>query len=155
LTKPKLVGKCCNMIFNFCKYNDYFLQKKRSNIPLSYLFFTFVQNFKSKKENLSWHGYLNVFKHILKELHEFLSMMGAIIMFGKRSFISNFVGYGLVTVTWGRVHIWGGVRENKMSKDECELFTTKLRWIISPTWISRGQNPLSYYTLWWFSMPTD
>jgi hypothetical protein len=24
------------------------------------------------------------------------------------------------------VHIWGGGRENKMSKDECEFFTTKL-----------------------------
>jgi hypothetical protein len=35
--------------------------------------------------------------HILKELHDFLCMMGAITIFGKNSFIFNFEGYELVT----------------------------------------------------------
>ncbi len=37
----------------FCKYNNFFLPKtKWSNILFSYLFFTFVQNFKPKKKKL-------------------------------------------------------------------------------------------------------
>jgi hypothetical protein len=42
---------------------------------------------------------MNVFNHshILKELNEFLCMMGAITIFGKSSFIFNFGGYELVT----------------------------------------------------------
>ncbi len=35
--------------------------------------------------------------HIMKELHDFLCMMGAITIFGKNSFIFNFEGYELVT----------------------------------------------------------
>jgi hypothetical protein len=32
------------------------------------------------------------------------------------------------------MHIWGGDRENTMLKDdECEFLTTKLGWIISPS----------------------
>ncbi len=65
------------------------------------------------------------------------------------------------------VHIWGGGRENKMLKDECEyfwkwctfeevaektkcwkmnvnIFTTKFGCIISPSFWG-GKNPLSYY----------
>jgi hypothetical protein len=39
--------KCQNMISNFWKSNDFFLKKQKwSDIPFSYLFFTFVQNFK-------------------------------------------------------------------------------------------------------------
>jgi hypothetical protein len=37
----------------------------------------------------------------LKELHEFLYMMGAIIIFREKSFIFSFVGYGLVTEPLG------------------------------------------------------
>jgi hypothetical protein len=66
--------------------------------------------------------------HILKELHEyFLHMMGAIIISEKSSFMFYFVCYGLMTKSLGGwVHILGGGRENKMSKDECEFFTSKL-----------------------------
>jgi hypothetical protein len=39
--------------------------------------------------------------HILKELHEFLCMMGAITIIGKNSFIFSFVDYGLVTKSLG------------------------------------------------------
>jgi hypothetical protein len=73
-------------------------KKKWSNIPFSYLFFTFVQNFKQINmvmtcvfECFESHG------HILKQLHEFLCMMSAITIFGKNSFKFNFVNYGLVT----------------------------------------------------------
>ncbi len=36
--------------------------------------------------------------HISKELHKFLCMMGAIIIFGEKSFIFSFVG--LATWSW-------------------------------------------------------
>jgi len=47
----------------------------------------------------------------------------------------NVVDYGLVTKSLGDGrHIWGGGKENKLSKDECEFLTTKLLgWIISPS----------------------
>ncbi len=38
---------------------------------------------------------------ILKELHNFLCMTGAITIFGKNSFRFNFVDYGLVTISLG------------------------------------------------------
>ncbi len=47
--------------------------------------------------------------------------------------------FSFVVMDWwqsqlGWVHIWGAGKENKMSKDECEFFTAKLRWIIWPSW---------------------
>jgi len=82
-----------------------------------------VQNFKRKKYECFQSHY-----HILKELHEFLCMMGAITIFGKNSFIFNFGGYELMTKSFrDRVHIRGGGRENKMSKYECEFFLAELR----------------------------
>ncbi len=39
--------------------------------------------------------------HILKKLHEFLHMMGAITIFGKNNCIFNIVNYGLVTKSLG------------------------------------------------------
>jgi hypothetical protein len=59
----------------------------------------------------------------------FLCMIGAIKFFGKNNFIFTFVGL----VTWGWLHIWGGIRKNKMSKDEHEFFSKKLGWIMSPS----------------------
>jgi hypothetical protein len=86
-----------------------------------------MQNFKLKKKVSSWHVYLNVFNHILKELHKFLNMMGAIIIFGKNIFIFSFVIIDWQQSQLGRVHIWEGGRENKMSKDECESFYNQTR----------------------------
>jgi hypothetical protein len=48
--KPKSIGKCRNMIFNFFKSNDFFLKKMCSNVLFSYTFFTFVKNFRAKKK---------------------------------------------------------------------------------------------------------
>jgi hypothetical protein len=65
--------------------------------------------------------------HILKELHEFLHMMGAIIIFEEYIFIFNFV---IIYWWWsqlGWVHIWEGGRKNKMSKNECEYFYNQIR----------------------------
>jgi hypothetical protein len=39
--------------------------------------------------------------HILKELHTFLCMMGAITIFGESIFIFSFCSYGLVTKSVG------------------------------------------------------
>ncbi len=69
------------------------------DIPFSYIFFTFVKNFKPKKRFIM----TCVFEcfqshcHILKKLHKVLCMMGALTIFGEISFIFNFVTYGLVT----------------------------------------------------------
>ncbi len=80
-----------------------------TNIPFSYLFFTFVQNFKpkkkkKKKKNLVMTRVFKCFQshcHISKELHEFLCMIGAMAIFGENSFIFSFVGL----VTRGKVLI--------------------------------------------------
>ncbi len=75
--------------------------------------------------------YLNVFNHIvtfLKELHEFLYMVGAIIIFGENSFIFTFVGYGLVTKSLAA----GCTFEKVAEKTKCQkmmnvnIFTIKL-----------------------------
>jgi hypothetical protein len=90
--------------------------------------------------------------HILKELYEFLWMMSAIIIFEESSFIFSFVSHVWIgdKVTWGWVHIWGGGRENKMSKDKCESLYKKTRMNhLSPRLVSRRQNPLklSFYSI--------
>jgi hypothetical protein len=49
-----------------------FLQKKKlSNVPFLYLFFTFVQNFKTKKKKKCVFECFQSHCHILKELREF------------------------------------------------------------------------------------
>jgi hypothetical protein len=52
--------------------------------------------------------------------------MGAIIVFGKNIFICSFViiDWWESQLRW--MHIWGGGKENKMSKDECELFYNQI-----------------------------
>jgi acyl CoA:acetate/3-ketoacid CoA transferase beta subunit len=65
--------------------------------------------------------------HILKELHEFLHMMGAITIFGKNNCIFNIVNYGLVTKSLGA----GCTFEDVAEKTNCQkmnmnFFTTKL-----------------------------
>jgi hypothetical protein len=83
-------------------------------------------------------------------------MMGAITIFGESIFIFSFVIMDWWQSQLGRVHIWGGDRENKMPKDECEFFTTKLGWIISfhnkirsesSHLVDKGKIPWSYYIL--------
>jgi hypothetical protein len=54
-------------------------------------------------------------------------MMGAIIIFGENIFIFNFVIIDRWQSQLSWVHIWGGGRENKMSKDECESFYNQIR----------------------------
>jgi hypothetical protein len=57
-----------------------------------------VQHFKPKrKEDLSWHVYLNVFNHIAtfkKKLYKFLHMMGAITIF------ENIFKFSFVVTDW-------------------------------------------------------
>ncbi len=62
------------------------------------------------------------FKYILKELHEFLYMMGAIIIFGEKSFIFSFVGYGLVRKSLGATCTFEEVAE----KTECEKMNVNI-----------------------------
>jgi len=66
--------------------------------------------------------------HILKKSHEFLCMMGAIIIFGENSFIFCFVNYGLVTKSLGaRCTFEKVVEKTKCQKMNVNIFTTKLR----------------------------
>jgi hypothetical protein len=65
--------------------------------------------------------------HILKELHEFLRVMGAITIFEKCIFIFSFVVMDWWQSQLGWVHIWEGNEENKMLKDECKYFYNQIR----------------------------
>jgi hypothetical protein len=49
-TKPKPTKKCHKIIYKFWKSNDIFLKRKWSNIPFSFLFFTFVKKFMFSKD---------------------------------------------------------------------------------------------------------
>jgi hypothetical protein len=75
--------------FHFFANLMIFFLKQKSNIPFSYLSFTFVHIFKPKKKKrkLVMTCVFECFQshcHILKELHEFLHMMGAITIFEKK-----------------------------------------------------------------------
>jgi len=60
----------------------------------------------------------------LKELHEFLCMMGAItIINGQNSFKFNFVDYGLVTISLGARGTFEGVAE----KTKCQKMNVEFR----------------------------
>jgi hypothetical protein len=131
----------------FCKCTEFFFQKKKKNwwnVPFSYLFFTFVQNIKPQKKNLSWPVYLNVFNHIVtfwKNYMTFCIQWFAMIIFGKSSFIFRFVGYGLVTKSFGAWCTFEEmVEKSKCQKMNVNLFTTK--WEESSHLVSKGQNPL-------------
>jgi hypothetical protein len=117
----------------FCKCNDFFSPKKKA---IKYSLFIFIfhickkfQTTKKKKKKLVVTCVFEHFQshcHILKELHEFLYTMGAIIIFGKSSFMFSFVGYGLVTKSFGA----GCTFEEMVEKTKCQkmnvnLFTTK------------------------------
>jgi hypothetical protein len=123
--RPKPIGTCCNMIFNFSKYYDFFSKKKSDQIISFHIYFSKLLKISNQKKNLWWHVYLHVFNHIVTfwKNYEFLCKIGAITIFGENSFIFSFVGL----VTWAWVHIWGGDRENKMSKDECESFYKQIK----------------------------
>ncbi len=71
---------------------------------IKYFFFIFLCKFSNPKKKLVMTCVFECFQspcHILKELHEFLCMMGAITIIGKNSFIFSFVDYGLVTKSLG------------------------------------------------------
>ncbi len=84
-----------------------------------------MQNFKPKKK-LIMTCVFECFQshcHILKDLHESLCMMGTIIIFGENGFIFNFLGL----VTWGWVHIQGGVEKIKCQKINVIFFYKQIR----------------------------
>ncbi len=60
---------------------------------------------------------------ILKELHEFLYMIVAMIIFGENNFIFSFVGYGLVTKSLAA----GCTFEKVAEKTKCEYFYNQIR----------------------------
>ncbi len=85
-----------------------------------------MQNFKLK--NKCVFEFFQSHCHILKELHEFLCMMSAIIIFGEINFIFSFVGYGLVLKSLEVGCIFENVEEKtKHQKMNVNVFSTKLR----------------------------
>ncbi len=56
------------------------------------------------------------FGYILKELHEFLYMMGALTIFGEKTFMFSFVGYRVVTKSLGA----GCTFEEVADKTKCQ-----------------------------------
>jgi hypothetical protein len=119
------------------KSNDFFFQKKSDQIFLfSYLFLTFVQNFKDKEKDSSWHMYLNVFtlSHFEKITWIFAYDGCHNYFWTKKNFIFNIVDYRLVIKWLGAVCTFEEMREKtNYQRDECEIFTTKLGWSISPS----------------------
>jgi hypothetical protein len=69
-------------------------------------------------------------------------MIGAITIFGKNSFIFNFVSL----VKGGWVHIWRDNRENKMSKNDCESFYIQIK-MNNLTVFLEAKSLEGYYTL--------
>jgi hypothetical protein len=66
--------------------------------------------------------WFQLFKYILKELHEYLYMMGAIIIFGEKSFIFSFVGYGLGMKSLGA----GSTFEEVAKKPKCQKMNVNI-----------------------------
>jgi hypothetical protein len=136
----------------------FFFKKKWSNIPLSCLFFTFVQNFrpkkKKKKKKLLIACVFECFQSHFERVTWIFAHEGCHNHFVQSSLIFSFVGL----VTWGWVHIWGG--NPKKKKRNCQkmnvnLFTTKLGWIVSPSFkgaksleITILYNDSQHNTLW-------
>jgi hypothetical protein len=128
------------MIFSFLQNLMTFFSKKK--IDQIFSFHTYFSHLckisnpkKKKKKDFSWHVYLNVLNHMVtfwKNCILFLCVYDGC----NNQFLEKIFSY--LVLWWqsqlGWLHMCGGGRENKMSKDECEFFTTKLGWIISPSW---------------------
>jgi hypothetical protein len=104
------------------------LKKKRSNIPFSCLFFTFVQNSKKKKtccDRCIWMSSITL-SHFERITFFFLCIMGTLNYFLRISYLVLWV------MDWwqsqlGLVCIRRGGREYKMSKNECESFYNQIK----------------------------
>ncbi len=97
-----------------------FFSKKRRSAQtfLFYIYFSHLCKI-SKKINLVTTCVFECFQlggHILKKLHVFLCMMGAITIFGENGFKFNYVDYGLVTISLGARGTFEGVVE----KTKCQ-----------------------------------
>jgi hypothetical protein len=106
----------------------FFSKKKVIKIFPFHIYFSHLCKISNQKKPLVMTCVFECYQsqcHILKELHEFLHMMGAITIFEfkKKNWCCGlWIGD---KVTWRWVHIWGGGRENKLSKDECEIFNNQ------------------------------
>jgi hypothetical protein len=107
-----------------------FFSKKMIKYSLFLINFSHLCKISNPKKKLIMTCVFEYFQshcHILKELHEFLWVMGAITIFEKCIFIFSFVVMDWSQNQLGWVHIWGGGGENKMLKDECESFYNQIR----------------------------
>jgi hypothetical protein len=129
----------------FYKSNDFFLKKTLTKNFLFIFIFTFVQKFRAKKKKRLVVACMCIWMFSIALSHfERITLTfvydgydgydGCHNHFWRKYFYIWFVAMNWWQSQLGWVHIWGGGRENKMSKDECEFFTTKLGWIISPRW---------------------
>jgi hypothetical protein len=122
-----------------------FCQKKWLNILFSYLFFTFMQNFKPKKrkKDSSWYVYLNVFNGIVtfwKNYMNFFAYNGCHNHFWRKHFHIFFCDYRLVTKSVVLDAHLKRCQKKKCQKMNVNIFTTKLGWIFHL--VDKGQSPL-------------
>jgi len=118
--KPKPVGKCHNMIFNFLKNLMTYLEKGYW-IFFSQFIFHICAKFQTKKKVLVMHdmciSMFSITFTFWKELREFLHMMSVLTIFGEGNFICSFVSYGLVTKSLGaRAHFRRWWRKQNVKK---------------------------------------
>jgi hypothetical protein len=153
VTKPKPIGKCSNMILSFFVNLMIFKPIWKKMIKYSLFIFNFSHlckflNKKKTSHDMCIGMFLITLSHF-ERITWIFAYDGWHNYVEKNNWILNIVDYGLVTKSLGgRVHIWKGGRENKLSEDECEFFTTKLlEWIISPSFLG-GKIPWSYYILY-------
>ncbi len=97
----------------------FFSPKKKDQIFPFHIYFSHLCKISNPKKNLVVTCLFECFQshcHILKELHEFLHMMGAITIFENNNLIFNVVDYGLVTKSLGD----GGTFEEVGKKTNCQ-----------------------------------
>jgi hypothetical protein len=114
---------------------QFFGNLRKSLKVVEYSLFIFIfhicSNFQTQKQKTHCDMYiLNVFNYIVKFWKNIwiFALLGVVTIFGEGSFMFNFVGYGLVTKSFGA----GCTFENvinfffKKSKDECESFYNQI-----------------------------
>ncbi len=104
----------------------------KTNVTKHYLFiliFHICANFQTTKKNFSWVIYLNVFNHIVafwKKRHNFLCMMGAIIIFGEN------ISYLVLWLWIGDKVSWVGCTfEELANKTKCQKMNVN---VLQPNW---------------------
>ncbi len=129
----------------FVNLMTFFSQKKSDKIFSFHIYFSRLWKFSKRKKRLSGHVYLNVFNHIVTFLknkmnflwlpYPLLKKLVSYLVLWDLDWWQSHLGLGAHLRRWHRKQIvkrWMWIFYNQISKDECEFFTIKFGWIISP-----------------------